>query len=1180
MGKAEEVAAQVIHPLSAHAKNVVADAFMLVVKPEESYDESEVAIEKLEFASFAVGGLAAAADDPGGGAVRASSHTEIPLSDSAGGSDSAGMTVSLFGPGDVRGVESGQIVRRYPAPGTPNAEETVLAHVEFDRPEMPWQFSAAAPVTGMRPWLTLVVVERSTVEWEPATGLLPVLRVPLAELPPLADAHLWAHAQAPQSDTVAVPVRLSPEYAPVNLSRLLSPRVLTQDTTYLAALVPTTEVGARGGLGLVGGSLGPAWTSASDDPVRLPVYDSWEFRTGPDGDFATLALKLDGVVAPYQVGRRFIDTSQPGAPLDPLPEDAPGAKQVLRCALFSPTPPPTPELQVAETAAWPATFTDALHHQLNLPAEIEGTLERTGDIPDLPILGPRIYAKLQRGTAVVTGDDWFSQLNLAPTGRIVAGLGTRVVQRDQEQLMQAAWAQLGEVEKANRAILLAQVGEMLAQRIYTRLDALKEGHLLQVLTPLAARISLAPGRTLAADISSSATPFAAVSGAFRRAMRPAGPVVGRAATESRVRAGNLVGEDGLRDFTRTYRNPDGIGALSAEAIASLDHSLVARGIGVSVDDVRPILTRAGDVVGNGLAASLTDPSTWHAPDRGLDPAALLAEQWSMRLLREPSVPAIAAIRTHRVGPLAAELATGLASSAVTGTALSSRLRTELEEAAISINNSLIDQLEGRVAGGAGGPVAGGVTGPVAGGVTGPFAGGVAGPVAGGVAGPVAGGVVGPVAGGLTGGIAGGVTAGPIAGVKPGTFSGGVPHSLRDTAIRRSPIGGAVGRIGVSGVSAGAPAAAGRITVQGMAGVSRIDTTPLQRVPAGSTAAARAGALRSLAGLAPVRLTPLLDQTARLAVDTLRERMVLLVDPGGVLAITKVPHRDTLSLTGLAAALAPSRTVRATLNGRLTLSGVAAARWFADPVIRPIMAAPRFNRAMYKALNDYNRDWLLPGLGLLPEADFVTVLSTNPEFMEAFLVGLSDEMGQELLWRGYPTDRRGTYFRRFWDKDEDELTQQIHAFSHTSLGKHVSFGGTGGSTPRAVIVVKSELIRRYPDVIIQVVRNQGTVADPIFEKVGSPQQTAKQLFAAHLEPDVALVGVDLSLEELDGPEWWITIAEHPTATRFDRPRDDQLPADRQFLTVASAHDAAGFAAARLHDPVRVAFQATDLIVTGG
>ena len=41
------------------------------------------------------------------------------------------------------------------------------------------------------------------------------------------------------------------------------------------------------------------------------------------------------------------------------------------------------------------------------------------------------------------------------------------------------------------------------------------------------------------------------------------------------------------------------------------------------------------------------------------------------------------------------------------------------------------------------------------------------------------------------------------------------------------------------------------------------------------------------------------------------------------------------------------------------------------------------------------------------------LKTNRRFMEAYMVGLNVEMGRELLWRGFPTDQRGTYFDHFW-----------------------------------------------------------------------------------------------------------------------------------------------------------------------
>ena len=31
-----------------------------------------------------------------------------------------------------------------------------------------------------------------------------------------------------------------------------------------------------------------------------------------------------------------------------------------------------------------------------------------------------------------------------------------------------------------------------------------------------------------------------------------------------------------------------------------------------------------------------------------------------------------------------------------------------------------------------------------------------------------------------------------------------------------------------------------------------------------------------------------------------------------------------------------------------------------------------------------------------------------------MVGLNHEFARELLWREYPTDQRGSYFRQFWD----------------------------------------------------------------------------------------------------------------------------------------------------------------------
>ena len=1093
--------------------SVVKDAFRLVIAPEEEYVESDVAIELLEFAGNVVGGMGAAAQTPQEG-VRATSRITIPLSDSSGGTAAAAQDITLYGPGDVQGIDPGQIIRRYPAPGTMTAEETVLAHIEFDRPELPWAFSATSVSATMRPWLTLVVVETGHVTWHPATGTLPVIEVPVAELPALGNAHLWAHAQVTQSQKASIETRMSPEYARVNLSRLLSPRILKEDTTYLAAVVPTLDVGAQGGRGLSAGTLDWSW-SGTDGTVVLPVYDSWEFRTGPDGDFATIALRLKGVVAPYEVGRRFIDASEPGRPMTSLPDGASGDKQVLRCALYSPTPPP-PERVAAETAEWPAGKTQELRQQLDLPAQLEGEQEHTGTIPDLPVVGPRIYGSNHRASHVITGSDWFAELNLSPRHRIVGGLGTRVIQRDQEQLMQAAWLQVGEVEKANRAIALAELAELLGSRLHQRVTSFIPSHLAQVAAPMATRISLTPGTTLAADIAASATPPAAFTGAFRRTVRPTGPMLRHTSAATQERVSSILGEAGnLRDFTRTYANPDGVRGLSAATIAELDQAVAARVLGVGVDTLQSELRTATDAIKGGIIAHLQNPAVWQTPQGGRGLGAGVAERWGEAVLRETSIPAVSKIRQERVAGLVAELATSKVADTLT-------MSTQLIEQAQTLNNVLAQRFAApeRVEPSRGRTGSGGGSGTV----------------------------------------------------RVGRGTNRIdPHDVRaNPSIGRIDSG--VERIDPTRLSNTLRRSGDVTPVFDVAAVSR-----LKILTDRSDARAKREAFLELAKTATVPISPVLDKIDTLSVDTMRAAIPVLFDPGQVMSIAQVPRRDTLAVADLSAALKPASTVRPALLGRLTLSEDILKRIVTPERIRRIMAAPTFNRPMYQALADYSREWLVPGLGMLPDADFVTVLATNPQFMEAFLVGLSEEMGRELLWRGYPTDQSGTYFRRFWDDAQDELSQQIHAFLKTPLGSHIAFGGTGGNEPRAVIVVKSELVRRYPDVIIQAVKNHGTQAEPQFD--GPQAVVAEELFSAFLEPDFALVGVNLSIEEIDKPAWWITIAEHPTATRFDRPRDANISSTATFLTVPGAASGAEYAKKRLHNPTRVAFHATDLVTRG-
>ena len=100
----------------------------------------------------------------------------------------------------------------------------------------------------------------------------------------------------------------------------------------------------------------------------------------------------------------------------------------------------------------------------------------------------------------------------------------------------------------------------------------------------------------------------------------------------------------------------------------------------------------------------------------------------------------------------------------------------------------------------------------------------------------------------------------------------------------------------------------------------------------------------------------------------------------------------------------------------------------------VQTNPVFPQPMYEPLRDLSQDLLLPGLdSVLP--DTVLGLKTNVRFVESYMVGLNVEMGHELLWRGFPTDQRGTYFSQFWDRSvasEFRFCRERHQ-GHQGLG---------------------------------------------------------------------------------------------------------------------------------------------------
>jgi hypothetical protein len=201
----------------------------------------------------------------------------------------------------------------------------------------------------------------------------------------------------------------------------------------------------------------------------------------------------------------------------------------------------------------------------------------------------------------------------------------------------------------------------------------------------------------------------------------------------------------------------------------------------------------------------------------------------------------------------------------------------------------------------------------------------------------------------------------------------------------------------------------------------------------------------------------------------------------------------------------------------------------------VMDYPVFDLPMYLPLVESSSERFLPNSHLL-ERNSVTLLETNTRFLEAYLVGLNHEMSREFLWRGFPTDQRGSYFRRFWDSAEDgvEHVQELHAW-RKPLGQN-------GDAPSgmAVLAIRGDLLAKFPNTAIyaQKASGDGTVAKPFRLDPSGPQLAP--VFEASLA-DIHFLGFPLTPAKLRGtgpgtsaspdPGWFIVLQERPGEPRF-------------------------------------------------
>jgi hypothetical protein len=201
-----------------------------------------------------------------------------------------------------------------------------------------------------------------------------------------------------------------------------------------------------------------------------------------------------------------------------------------------------------------------------------------------------------------------------------------------------------------------------------------------------------------------------------------------------------------------------------------------------------------------------------------------------------------------------------------------------------------------------------------------------------------------------------------------------------------------------------------------------------------------------------------------------------------------------------------------------------------------------------------------------------------------MVGLNHEMACELLWREFPTDQRGSYFRQFWDvadvvNRDPTLTQsqfeeslldidKLHEWDPASqLGEHANRplpAGGDADDSNLVLVVRGDVLKKYPTVVIyaQEARWNEIEQGHFVRKLDPDKPILHPSFKAEIEPDVRFLGFDLTETVAKGspnptdnnPGWFFVLSERPGEPRFglDNLSPDSPPTPIKWNDVAWEH----------------------------
>jgi hypothetical protein len=1083
--------------------------------------------------------------------ARGSAHIGVQLAAPHDGTAISPLPMRLHGPGDVIGIDQRLVVRTDPKPYATNFEPNYLAIVDLDPPDFPWMLTPAkaSPDDRLRPWLVLIVLEvaKTGLPRMAPGGLLPSIKIKGAdvasELPDLKDSWSWAHAQLVNEDATAIKSDLQNK-PNSNISRLVCPRRLKEKTDYVACMVPAFEPGRRRGLGLVPAeddptmtTLAPAWNKNGATDVTLPVYYHWEFSTSAKGDFESLCRRLRTPGSykgtPIEQQLETVGTI-PMAVDNLLNGSTPGLETTMEGALvpisYEPGDPPptvqaesleiivnTPQDQVADPVA-PGP-TNAAGRRIEVKPPMYGGWHAKQH--QVFRAGPASVPKL--------GKHWLADLNLNPRYRGAAGYGAEVVRKNQEQYVDSCWEQIGDILSAEMKFNLTRLAiEALGALKKKHYDVLPPERLLQMFGAALPRIEALGTAaqtfkingqiaSLGGRLSRSSMPVSLVDTAMRRVASPANRSLRMAA---RLNGAVAALPTALKSYVTTMAKatqkpaafavnafmPDGIlnttmfDALDVAGPATAPLDLSSIGLGgakFTVGDVTQVVS-SGKVAQRELTRNGVPELTIREGQHLGVFTDLHVERFGVLASNSPTVKSsdwgIVATQVESLGERGIE-GFLIESNTSTGVMQVNAMRLDARSGQFTVDQvtarfsagrqslALTEKVRGQEAVSAA-RVAGTQIGQIS---------------------------IDPAREFSAEGL---FTALPpnalttAAGVPVQTFDlnssyefehvgtpGRVPTVVTVTvppAIRNRDVLNrfSTATRGVQGTWADAFSAK-RVEVQ-------VVDFPLAQVA--TVLRARTDPALTL----PLRLSSSVS-VAQLAVDK---------------ASTHV------------AAFLPDKTL---VNHRFLIPK------FFDRV----MAWPRLRNAFYQDLAGYDKNAFMPGIDDLPQ-DLIMLVQVNQYFIDAVMVGANFEMNRELLWRGFPTDLRGTPFQRFWGRKQYlplgiELLlndmEPIHQWMKQPLGERTDENMTDPN--RIALLVRGQVLLRYPNTAVYAWKkrttppaNQDDITQLMKDSNGNPLDAdaiQTPVFSGFIPPDITFFGFDIDKEDV--AKWCFVLEEQMTEPRF-------------------------------------------------